>query len=213
MLPYKYFIAYHLLNTNGWVKVSLKKNHPHWTGINEIMGGQTLHTFTCWVPSHAFSHFKPCAVPSPQKISLYKPGTGVSSQSLLHFGGGGVLCWVFIAACGLSLVVASWGYSPGACTGFLLPWLLLFQSTGSRHSGSAAVAHKLSCSPACEIFPDQGSNPCPRPPALALNHWTTREVPRPVLISTHLFIHHLLLISSQFGMFPDSTQGNSSKFT
>jgi len=56
MLPYKYFIAYHLLNTNGWVKVSLKKNHPHWTGINEIMGGQTLHTFTCWVPSHAFSH-------------------------------------------------------------------------------------------------------------------------------------------------------------
>ena len=69
--------------------------------------------------SHAFSHFKPCAVPSPQKISLYKPGTGVSSQSLLHFGGGGVLCWVFIAACGLSPASRAGGYSLAVVCGLL----------------------------------------------------------------------------------------------
>ena len=41
------------------------------------------------------------------------------------------LSWVFIAACGLSLVVASGGYSSLRCTGFSLWWLLLFCSTGS----------------------------------------------------------------------------------
>ena len=34
-------------------------------------------------------------------------------------------------------------------------------STGSRRAGSAIVAHGLSRSAACGIFPDQGSNPCP----------------------------------------------------
>ena len=33
-------------------------------------------------------------------------------------------------------------------------------STGSRHAGSVAVAHRLSCPAACGIFPDQGLNPC-----------------------------------------------------
>ena len=37
--------------------------------------------------------------------------------------------------------------------------------------GSALVAHGLSCSTACGIFPDQGSNPCP--PALAGGFLTT----------------------------------------
>ena len=45
------------------------------------------------------------------------------------------LCWVFLAACGLSLVAASGGYSSLRCVGFSLRWLLLFQSTGSRHVG------------------------------------------------------------------------------
>ncbi|KAJ8775631.1 hypothetical protein J1605_001351 [Eschrichtius robustus] len=35
------------------------------------------------------------------------------------------------------------------------------ESTGSRRAGSAIVAHGPSCSAACGIFPDQGSNPCP----------------------------------------------------
>ena len=76
---------------------------------------------------------------------------------------------VFVAACGLSLVAVSGGYSSVQCTGFSLRWLLLLWSTGSRHKGfsicgvraSVVVAHGLSCSAACGIFPDQGSNPCP----------------------------------------------------
>ena len=40
-------------------------------------------------------------------------------------------------------------------------WPLLLRSTGSRRAGSAIVAHGPSCSAACGILPDQGSNPCP----------------------------------------------------
>ena len=91
------------------------------------------------------------------------------------------LRWVFVAARGLSLVVASAGYSWLRCAGFSLRWLLLLRSTGSRRAGiqqlwhmgsvvvarglqsigSVVVAHGLSCSVACGIFPDQGSIPCP----------------------------------------------------
>ena len=61
------------------------------------------------------------------------------------------LCWVFVAARGLSLVAASGGYSSLWCTGFLLQWLLLLRSTGSRHVGfsscgawaSVVLAHGL----------------------------------------------------------------------
>ena len=42
---------------------------------------------------------------------------------------------VFVAACRLSLVVASGGYSSLQCTDFSLRWLLLLRSTGSRHAG------------------------------------------------------------------------------
>ena len=45
------------------------------------------------------------------------------------------LHWVFIAACRLSLVVASRGYSSLWCAGFSLWWLLLLRSTYSRHTG------------------------------------------------------------------------------
>ena len=45
------------------------------------------------------------------------------------------LHWVFVAACRLSLVVESRGYSSLWCTGFSLRWLLLLWSTGSRHAG------------------------------------------------------------------------------
>ena len=38
---------------------------------------------------------------------------------------------------------------------------LLLWSTGSRRAGSVIVAHGPSCSAACGIFPDWGSNPCP----------------------------------------------------
>ena len=90
------------------------------------------------------------------------------------------LHWVFVAVCGLPLVVVSRSYSSLQCVDFSFRWLLLWQSMGSRtglqqlvqegsvvvvcgleSAGSVVVAHGLSCSEACGIFPDQGSNPCP----------------------------------------------------
>ena len=84
--------------------------------------------------------------------------------------------WVFVAARGLSLVAASGGYYSLWFMGFSLWWLLLLWSTVSRHMGfsscalwalsreaSLVVVPRLSCSVACGIFLDQGSNPCPLP--------------------------------------------------
>ena len=71
------------------------------------------------------------------------------------------LRWVFVSALGLSLVAASGGPSSLRCAGLSLSQPHLLQSTGSRRAGSVTVAHGRSCSAACEIFPDQGSNPCP----------------------------------------------------
>ena len=50
------------------------------------------------------------------------------------------LHWVFVAARGLSLVVASGGYSSLRCVGVLLPWLLLLWSTGSRRTGFSSCS-------------------------------------------------------------------------
>ena len=71
------------------------------------------------------------------------------------------LCWVFVSVRGLSLVAASGGHSSSRCAGLSLSWPLLLRSTVSRPAGSVVVAHGLSRSVACGIFPDQGSNPCP----------------------------------------------------
>ena len=71
------------------------------------------------------------------------------------------LCWVFVSVRGLPLVAASGGHSSLRCAGLSLSWPLLLQSTASRRAGSVVVAHGPSCSAACGIFPDQGSNPCP----------------------------------------------------
>ena len=81
-----------------------------------------------------------------------------------------LLCWVFVSVRGLSPVVASGGHSSSWCAGFSLSRPLLLRSTGSRRAGSVVVAHGLSCSAACGIFPDQGSNPCPL-------HWQADSQP------------------------------------
>ena len=80
------------------------------------------------------------------------------------------LCWVFVSVRGLSLVAASGGHSSSRCAGLSPSRPLLLRSTGSRRAGSVAVAHGLSCSVACGIFPDQGSNPCPL-------HWQADSQP------------------------------------
>ena len=72
-----------------------------------------------------------------------------------------LLCWVFVSVRGLSLVAASGGHPSSRCAGLSLSRPLLLRSTGSRRAGSVVVAHGPSCSAACGIFPDQGSNPCP----------------------------------------------------
>ena len=70
------------------------------------------------------------------------------------------LCWVFVSVPGLSPVAASGGHSSLRCAGLSLSRPLLLRSTGSRRAGSVVVAYGPSCSAACGIFPDQGSNPC-----------------------------------------------------
>ena len=80
------------------------------------------------------------------------------------------LCWVFVSVRGLSLVAASGGHSSSRCTGLSLSQPLLLWSTGSRRAGSVVVAHGPSCSAACGIFRDQGSNPCPL-------HWQADSQP------------------------------------
>ena len=80
------------------------------------------------------------------------------------------LCWVFISVRGLSLVVASGGHSSSRCAGLSPSRPLLLRSTGSRWAGSVVVSHGPSCSAACGIFPDQGSNPCPL-------HWQADSQP------------------------------------
>ena len=71
---------------------------------------------------------------------------------------------------GLSPVAASGGHSSSRCAGLSLSRPLLLRSTGSRRANSVAVAHGPSCSAACVIFPDQGSNPCPL-------HWQADSQP------------------------------------
>ena len=82
--------------------------------------------------------------------------------------------WAFVSCRGQGLLQLQ-------LAGFLLQWLLLLMSIGSRVHGlqqlqnmgsvvvacrsqstsSVVVAHRLSCSSTCGVFPDQGSNPCP----------------------------------------------------
>ena len=80
------------------------------------------------------------------------------------------LCWVFVSVRGLSLVAASGSHSSLRCAGLSLSRPLLLRSTGSRRAGSVVVEHGPSCSVACGIFPDQGSNPCPL-------HWQADSQP------------------------------------
>ena len=104
---------------------------------------------------------------------------------------------------GLSLVAASGGHSSSRRAGLSLSRPLLLQSTGSRRAGSVVVAHGPSCSAACGIFPDQGSNPC-------LLHWQADSQPlrqqgSPILLSlcngqtveyVQIYFCHILKIES-----------------
>ena len=66
--------------------------------------------------------------------------------------------------------MASGGHSSSRCVGLSPSRPLFLWSTGSRCTGSVIVAQGSSCSAACGIFPDQGSNPCPL-------HWQADSQP------------------------------------
>ena len=94
---------------------------------------------------------------------------------------------------GLSLVAASGGHSSSRCAGLSPSRPLLLRSTGSRRAGSVVVAHGPSCSAACGILPDQGSNACPL-------HWQADSQPlRHQGSPTYLFLK--LQIKVMFRLF------------
>ena len=97
------------------------------------------------------------------------------------------LRWVFVSVRGLSLVVASGGHSSSRCAGLSLSRPLLLQSTGSRRAGSVIVAHGPSCSAACGILPDQGTNPCPL-------HWQADSQPLHHQGSPITFYYHYIVV-------------------
>ena len=121
------------------------------------------------------------------------------------------LRWVFVAARGLSLVVASGGYSSLQCAGFSL-WRLLLWSTGSRHglqqlwltssraqaqqlwrTGLAALRHVGSSRSRARICVSCIGR-------RILNHCATREAPRESFISFFflLLCQRWVLISTEF---------------
>ena len=101
------------------------------------------------------------------------------------------LCWVSVSVRGLSPAAVSGGHSSSRCAGLSLSRPLPLRSTSSRRAGSVVVAHGPSCSAACGILPDQGSNPRPL-------HWQADPQPlrhqgSPFLIlDTLSFLHWLL---------------------
>ena len=84
--------------------------------------------------------------------------------------------YLFLAVLGLHFcarafsICSEGGHSSSRCADLSLSWPLLLRSIGSRCAGSVVVAHGPSCSAACGIFPDQGSNPCPL-------HWQAHSQP------------------------------------
>ena len=84
-----------------------------------------------------------------------------------------ILILVVLGLCcvGVFSSCSMWGLLFVGFLGFSLLWLLSWWNTGSRcvgfsscgwqlSTGSVLVAHGLSCSSPCRIFPDQGLNPC-----------------------------------------------------
>ena len=104
-------------------KVSLRQQKRHWFPETESPGkGESLIWLSCSFPE---------APPSIFFFFLISQLFFFSFSFYFFFW----LHWVFVAACGLSLVAASGGYSLLRCVGFSLRWLLLLWSTGPRASG------------------------------------------------------------------------------
>ena len=101
------------------------------------------------------------------------------------------LCWVFVAACGLSLVVASRGYSLVVVSRLLIEGFSCFGVWALGLAGFSICGyhplelwHRLSCSMACRILPirDQTCVSCIG--RQSLYHCTSREVRESIFEST-----------------------------
>ena len=71
------------------------------------------------------------------------------------------LRWVFVA---VRRLLIAWLHCGGfSCCGALAlgAWASVVAAIRLQSAGSVVVVQGLSCSAACGIFPDQGSNPCP----------------------------------------------------
>ena len=123
----------------------------------------------------------PKTIPLWVRVSTYTFGGNTDMYSITFLGDpnyANVLCSAtdFFFLINLFIYFGCAG-SSFLCEGFLQLWQaratvhrgarashyrgLLLWNTGSRCTGSVVVVHRPSCSAACGIFPDQGSNPCP----------------------------------------------------
>ena len=110
----------------------------------------------------------------------------------------------FVVVCGLLIVVASLVAEQG---------LQARELQQLWHAGPVVVAHGLSCSAACGIFPDQGSNPCPLHFCRRiLNHCATREVPHVFFIRVLQFQLLHLGLWSIFRSFLYMVRGSLTSF-
>ena len=109
-------------------------------------------------------------------------------EGLLSFFFVVVLCWIlltvqaFFSSCKELGLLSSCGLWAFPCGGFFCCQTRVLSTWDSVVAAPrpSAVTRGLSCQEACGIFPDRGSNVCPRPcnGRWILNHWTTTEVPR-----------------------------------
>ena len=147
----------------AWLLLPLSRHAP--------ASGPSLR-LSLWLPPHFLQVFTELP---PSQTDLLKPLESFCSHCLIFFHcpykifffNNYLFIYLFLAVLGLrfvrglSPVAESGGHSSSRCAGLSLLRPLLLRSTGSRRAGSVAVAHGPSCSAACGIFPDQGSNPCP----------------------------------------------------
>ena len=76
------------------------------------------------------------------------------------------------SSCSEQKLLSSWGVWASHCGGcsYWGAWAPVVVGPGLESIGSVAVVHRLSCSEACGIFPDRGSNLC-------LLHWQIDSLP------------------------------------
>ena len=95
---------------------------------------------------------------------------------LFIFGcAGSWLLHEIFSSCGEQLLLSSCSAQVPHCSGFSLhrlqgAWASVDEATGLQSTGTIVVVYRLSCSWACGIFLDQGSNLC-------LLHWQVNSLP------------------------------------